>query len=373
MFMKLAKFYPQRRNLLIAASLGIGLLPFPGLRRALAATGILAIDTPSPAVADPAGVVLIAITLAGSRLVATGEHGVIIYSDDNGVTWTQASVPVEVTLTCVKFATPMLGWAAGHYGVILNTLDGGKTWTLLLDGIQADQLTLAAAQAAVADNSTAPGAPFAMKRANVFMAAGPDKPFLCIAILDAQSVIVFGAYRLAMKTTDGGKTWVDWSLHVGDRLSHNIYDTMTVGANIYLTGEAGLVFCSTDGGDNFVPLAPTAEVTLYGIVAANDGSLIVYGVAGNGFRSTDGGKTWTPLTISTQDNLTAARVLKSGELLITNISGSGFFSKDNGATFAAVQGLPPTSIYDFQQAPDSSLIFISDSGVARVPLSATNI
>jgi photosystem II stability/assembly factor-like uncharacterized protein len=267
----------------------------------------------------------------------------------------------------------MLGWAAGHYGVILNTLDGGKTWQMQLAGIQANQLTMAAAQAAVADNSTAPGAPYAMRRANVFMTNGPDKPFLCIAILDPQTVIVFGAYRLAMKTTDGGKTWVDWSLHIGDPLSHDIYDTITVGSNIYLTGEVGLVFCSTDGGDNFTELAPTAQVTLYGIVAANDGSLIVYGVAGNGFRSTDGGKTWTPLAISTQDNLTAARVLKSGEILITNISGSGWFSKDNGATFQPLQGLPPTSIYDFQQAPDTTLIFISDSGVARVPLSATNL
>ena len=44
----------------------------------------------------PSHVFLNAVALAGSRLVAVGEHGVIIYSDDEGASWRQASVPVNV-------------------------------------------------------------------------------------------------------------------------------------------------------------------------------------------------------------------------------------------------------------------------------------
>ena len=51
------------------------------------------LSTPAPQVANPSGAELIAITRAGDRLVAGGAHGIIVYSDDNGVTWHQASVP----------------------------------------------------------------------------------------------------------------------------------------------------------------------------------------------------------------------------------------------------------------------------------------
>jgi len=116
----------HRRGLLSgAASLVIAGFSLP-FRAIAALTGIPALDTPAIMVKAPTKVLLVAITRApDNRLVAVGEHGVAIYSDDNGTSWTQASVPVNVTLTCVSFATAKIGWAAGHYGVVLNTQDGG--------------------------------------------------------------------------------------------------------------------------------------------------------------------------------------------------------------------------------------------------------
>ncbi len=85
---------------------------------AAADTGIYALDTAAIPVKNPAGNVLIAVARAGARLVAVGEHGVIVYSDDNGQRWRQAQVPVDLTLTSIAFADANHGWAAGHYGVI---------------------------------------------------------------------------------------------------------------------------------------------------------------------------------------------------------------------------------------------------------------
>jgi photosystem II stability/assembly factor-like uncharacterized protein len=87
------------------------------------------LSTPAPQVVNPSGAELIAITRAGDRLVAGGAHGIIIYSDDNGVTWHQASVPVTLTITDIAFATPKIGWAVGAFGVVLHTTDGGESWT----------------------------------------------------------------------------------------------------------------------------------------------------------------------------------------------------------------------------------------------------
>jgi photosystem II stability/assembly factor-like uncharacterized protein len=355
-----------RRSTLIAALAGLEILQFQNHARADSATGVDALDTAAIRVRKPETVLLIAICRAGERLVAAGEHGVVIYSDDQGVTWSQASVPVNVTLTCLAFATPQLGWAAGHFGAIIHTADGGKTWYMQLNGLQANQLTLAAAQAASLQNSSSPGAPLALRRAEFFVQAGPSKPFLAILVMSSQKVIVFGAYRMTMMTMDGGESWVDSSLQIGDRFSHNLYDVASIGGDAYLVGEVGMVFRSSDGGDSFPAVASPSATTLLGVVGASNESVIVYGVAGNCFSSTDRGASWTSIPLSTQDNITAGRRLSSEDILLGSESGGLFVSKDNGTSFDAVPNVPPMSIFDFEQAADGTIIFVGSAGVRRV-------
>jgi photosystem II stability/assembly factor-like uncharacterized protein len=370
--MRRAKMSAGRRAVL-AGLIGT-VVSYRPLAAMAAPTGILAIDTPSIPVKDPAEVVLIAITAVGKRLVAVGEHGVIVYSDDNGASWTQASTPVNVTLTCIAFATPLVGWAAGHYGVILHTADGGKSWQLQLQGIEANNLTLAAANAATAANDPAPPVALSVRRANHFMDDGPDNPFLTMLVFDAQNALIFGAYRMTMKTTDGGKSWADWSLHIYDQYSHNFYGALNVATGMYIVGEAGLVFRSTDGGNTFQPLAPTSDVTLFGVLAAPDGSIITYGVAGAAFRSTDDCKTWTTINLGVEDDITAGRLLRSGAVLLVSEAGALFTSKDNGATFAPVQGLRAMAIFDVQQAPapDDDLLVVGATGISTISANLLN-
>jgi photosystem II stability/assembly factor-like uncharacterized protein len=361
-----------RRSLLQAASSGAAFWAFPTIGHGASLTKIDVLNDAAIQVRDPAHCFLAAITRAGGRLVAVGDHGVILHSDDEGVTWRQASVPVSVPLTSVGFFSPSLGWAAGNFGVILNTTDGGDSWHLQLNGFQANQLTMAAAQIAVSQKSTLPGVAFALKRANAFMQGGADKPFLTVLALSAKEILVFGAYRMTMLTTDGGNTWQDWSLHVEDRLSHNLYSAIIVGSNIYVVGETGVAFCSADGGNRFSQLASPSDATLFGVVAAVDGSIVVFGVAGSSFRSIDGGKTWLPTGIDTQDNLTAGRRLDSGAILIASEAGALYLSKDNGTNFTAMANVPPTGIFDFEIAGDGDLILVGNLGVTRLPLAILN-
>jgi photosystem II stability/assembly factor-like uncharacterized protein len=362
------------RRTFLTASLGAGLLglPAPGQADTLTAADISVFQTPAVKVASLHSVFLIAITRTGTRLVAVGEHGVVVYSDDAGVSWTQAAVPVDVTLTCVAFATDLVGWAAGHYGVILGTVDGGKTWHVQLNGLQVNQLALADAQAVAANPPAAnpsPALTLALKRASFFDTLGPDKPFLCMVVLGPQKLLVLGAYRMAMMTTDGGKTWADWSLHMYDRLSHDLYGVSVIGQDIYIACETGLVFRSTDGGEIFPQVASPANATLFGVIGGADGSVIVYGVAGNCYRSTDQGRSWTAVTLGTQDDLVAARALSAGAILMASEAGGLFVSRDNGASFTAVPGFPHMSVADFQPvSSDRSLIVVGAAGSTQVPL-----
>jgi len=333
---------------------------------ARAATGILALDEPAPAVRVPAGVMIDAITRAGGRIVAAGEHGVVIYSDDSGTTWVQARVPVDATLTAIAFADPANGWATGNFGVILHTSDGGATWRLQLNGFQADQLTLQAAQRAAAAHSQSPGAPRAIARAQHLIAQDDPKPFLSIWVQNARRAIVFGAYRLAMVTNDGGRTWTDCSLSIADAVSHHIYAAAQVGADIYLAGEAGLVFRSQDAGASFPAAAPAGAVTLFGVLGTGGGGVLVYGVAGALFRSTDGGASWVPGNLPTGSDLTDAIVLASGAILLTAESGTLYISHDHGAGFTALPVRVPMAVYAALQAPDGSLIVTGSGGVMKL-------
>lgn len=361
--MRLPSLPVSRRRLLMA---GAACALLPGAQ-AHALTGVAAIDTPSIPVRSPSRVLLVAITRAGGRLVAAGEHGVIIISDDNGATWRQAAVPVNVTITCLAFATPSQGWAAGHFGVILATIDGGATWSLQLDGLQANQLTLAAAQSPSVETSPSPGAPMAMKRAAHFIDEGPDKPFFCLLPFSAQKILSLGAYRMAMLSTDAGRDWADWSLHVYDAYSHNIYDAAAIGGSLYLVGEEGLVFCSTDSGQSFLPAASPADITLFGVLGTADGAVLAFGVAGSVFRSTDGAKTWMPVTLASQDDITAGRVLASGQVLLVSGGGGLFISRDHGATFQNVVGIQPMPFFDLEEASDETLILVGAAGVTALP------
>ena len=84
-----------------------------------------------PAVIAPAAVrsLLLDLAWAGGRMVAVGERGHVLLSDDDGRSWRQAqAVPSRTMLTAVAFADQRHGWAVGHDEIILHTADGGETW-----------------------------------------------------------------------------------------------------------------------------------------------------------------------------------------------------------------------------------------------------
>ena len=64
---------------------------------------------------------LLDVASAGSRLVAVGEFGHVLLSDDKGTSWRQAaSVPTRNTLVGVTFLDNQTGYAVGHAATILK-------------------------------------------------------------------------------------------------------------------------------------------------------------------------------------------------------------------------------------------------------------
>ncbi|MEJ2467297.1 MAG: YCF48-related protein, partial [Candidatus Thiodiazotropha sp.] len=101
-----------------------------------------AMDRPALTSAKAEQATLLAVTRAGPRLVAAGERGIILTSDDNGASWQQAKVPTSVNLIALRFVDAKRGWAVGHMGIVLHSEDGGLTWRKQLDGVEAARLAV---------------------------------------------------------------------------------------------------------------------------------------------------------------------------------------------------------------------------------------
>ncbi len=347
------------RGIAIAALLAIP-------QQALAGDDFLVLREPAIELHEPAASLLISVTRAGDRLVAVGGHGVIIYSNDNGVTWSQAAVPVEVTIDTVGFATPLDGWAAGAYGVVLHTTDGGVTWQLQITGAQVNQLVARNAAAAAQANPADPAAARAVRRASIFMADGPDKPFLTIVPLSTTKAIILGGYRMCIRTADAGQDWTDCSLNVADPISHNVYAAARYGNTILAAGESGDVFSADANGDTFSALNSPGETTLFDILETKTGTLLAFGVADTMFRSTDNGKDWTTITPPGGADLTDGDILDDGMIIVASENSEIFASSDDGQSFAPLPlnlGMAP---YGVTQAANGNLIFVGSGGVRVV-------
>lgn len=71
-------------------------------------------------VAHAAQAMLLGAAWAQKRVVAVGDHGIVLLSDDHGRSYRQArAVPVSSSLTGVSFADARHGWAVGHWGRLL--------------------------------------------------------------------------------------------------------------------------------------------------------------------------------------------------------------------------------------------------------------
>ena len=316
---------------------------------------------PAPMAAQPARAYLTGIARAGKRLVAAGERGIIVLSDDDGATWRQARVPVGVTLTAVQFPTATQGWAVGHDGVVLHSGDGGATWTRQLDGTQAARLVLRDAQAGQG------GAAY-LAEAQRLVADGPDKPFLGLHFSDENNGIVVGAYNLAFRTRDGGRTWSPFGNRLDNPKASHLYAVAASGGDVLIAGEQGVLLRSADGGATFARIALPYRGSFFAL-AFDGADAVVAGLGGNAFASHDRGATWTALAVPGPVSLTAAH-LGHDRLLMANQAGTLLAGSARGGALAPLnaQALPQPN--DMIALADGAIVTVGVAGVVRLPAQA---
>ncbi len=301
--------------------------------------------------------VLQAITRAGDRLVAVGERGIVLLSDDNGTTWRQSLTPVSSTLTAVQFVDARQGWVVGHAGVVLHSSDAGDHWTLQLDGRRAAALELSAALAAGDEHRIA--------TARQAVADGADKPFLALSFSSGQQGLVVGAYGMALSTRDGGKTWSSWSGRLPNPHGLHVYAVAERGRELYLAGEQGLLLRSLDGGEHFEPVPAPYQGSYFSMIVQADGTLLLAGLRGKVFRSLDQGRSFQVVQDPAPISINAMRPL-ANKLLVVNQAGSLLQTSGGDSSLSLVTLPPGPPLTDVAQAADGSLVGVGFAGPMRL-------
>jgi photosystem II stability/assembly factor-like uncharacterized protein len=288
-------------------------LPAPALGAAAEGEVPPALRRPAMGARRGEGAVLLAAATAGRRIVAVGERGIVMASDDNGTSWRQQSTPLSVTLTAVRFVDANHGAAVGHGGAVLLTTDAGASWRVVFDGQRAAQLALDAARAS--------GDAALVSGAERLATEGADKPFLDVLMPDASTLVVVGAYGLAFASSDAGRSWVSWIDRFDNPKALHLYALRRRGDLWVAVGEQGLLLRSTDSGRSFRRLPSPYKGSFFVSDFIGEQEIVVAGLRGNVWRSSDAGGSWTPVAAPMPASITASLRTPDGALLLANQAG----------------------------------------------------
>ena len=278
---------------------------------------------------------LLDVSRAGSRLVAVGEFGHILLSDDNGENWTQAaSVPTRNTLVGVTFIDNQNGYAVGHAATILKTSDGGQNWTLQ------------------------------------HIERNGETPLFGVYFTDAQNGIAVGGFSYTFETSDGGQSWRQRSLVEDSYDDFHLNDLFAdKKGNVYIPAEFGTVYKSVDRGRNWKAIETGYDGSFWGGFGLGNGDVLVFGMRGNVWRSSDAGNSWTKVETGTDQSVSGGTELEDGRIVLAGLSGTVLVSDNGGKSFA---NQPRPDRLSFATAIGKSgddIILLGDPGIKEHNLS----
>ena len=276
----------------------------------------------------PDHIILIDIRRAGDRLVAVGERGFALLSDDAGKTWRARETPVTRTLTGVAFRDAKVGVAVGHGASVVRTEDGGETWT------------------------------------HVPLVEAEPESLLGVVSLGGDHFAAYGAFGMYFDSVDAGRTWERRTV-MSEDFEWHISQVVAVGSSLVLVGESGTLARSDDGGTTWTAITSPYVGSYFGAVVTADGAILAFGMRGNVYRSTDLGATWTEVPIETKASLNGGRTLSDGRILLVGNSGLLAMSRDGGRTLD-VHFAPGGRGFSNVVEADGAIILAGEGGITAL-------
>ena len=325
------------------------------------------LDLPAKASALAINNPLSGMARAGERVIAVGQRGHILFSDESGKHWQQAAVPASADLTAVNFPTATQGWAVGNDGVVLHSSDAGATWQKQLDGRQIGALLdkhyteLANAQPG---NEQWPQLAMEGQR---LAEQGADKPLLDVWFANDKVGYVVGVFNLILRTEDGGQNWTPYQDRTDNPQGFHLNAIAFTGDALYIAGEQGLLLKWDDNSQRFTAVPTPYQGSFFGVLG-KPGEVLVYGLRGNVLRSIDGGQHWTALETGLHVSVTAGLIDAAGNYRLFTQGGQMLVSQGTGAQLHLVQKPARTPVSAATLSAAGALVVAGSRGAQTLAL-----
>jgi photosystem II stability/assembly factor-like uncharacterized protein len=270
---------------------------------------------------------LLGVARAGDRLVAVGNAGVILLSDDAGTSWRLAKSPTDELLTSVLFTSPKEGWIVGQDELVLHTTDAGDSWT------------------------------------QQHFTKDADQTLFSIAAIAPPHLITTGAYDLILETQDGA-TWQDSKIPNLDDDFH-LNCVAAHGDDVMIAGEAGNAFVRHASGA-WTPIKLPYDGSQFACAFGKSGDFFSFGLRGSAYHLPGGSKDWAKIDLGGSQSTFGATTLADGHIVLVGSSGAiRLLDPDS----LKVQSLPPvteSTLSSVVEVKQGHLIVVGDDGIHSV-------
>ena len=343
----------------VLLALGATLALVQGFAQATGYVDVL--DLPAKVSALAARSPLLDVALAGQRLVAVGQRGHILYSDDSGQSWQQAAVPVSSDLTAVNFPTATQGWAVGNDGVVLHSSDAGATWSKQLDGRQIGDLVVKHfGELAKTDPANETWQQL-VSDGQRMVEEGADQPLMGVWFANDKLGYVVGVFNLILRTEDGGQHWIPFEDHTDNPQGLHLEAIASTGDALYIAGEQGLLLKWDESSQHFNAVQTPYQGTFFGVIG-KPGEVLAYGLRGHVFRSVDGGKSWAELNAGLPVSITAAALDSKGNYRLFTQAGHMLVEQAGSTQLQLVPQQGQSAVAGAALAADGSLVLVGSRG-----------
>ena len=227
-------------------------------------------------------------------VIAVGERGIILKSDDKGGSWVQVKSPVDVTLTGISFSSKNTGWIVGHESTILKTIDGGNSWKI--SRYQPEE----------------------------------ERFYMSVNFMTADKGYVLGTDGELWVTEDGGKSWDLTILSVEEWYQNHLFAIEKISNTSLVVGERGGIFTKGIEQKDWLAINSPYEGSFFGANKVGE-NFLVFGMSGNLYLLNASTLEWVKINTNTDQFLLesvsidanggALVVGRGGVILVVNSQG----------------------------------------------------
>lgn len=243
--------------------------------------------SPRPALELPLAkkAVFLDLVAADESVVAVGERGIILKSDDKGESWYQVQSPVDVTLTGITFSSKKEGWIVGHESTILKTSDGGNSWEI--------------------------------NRYN----PDDERFYMSVNFITANKGYVLGTDGELWVTEDAGENWRLTILSVEEWYQNHLFAIEKIDNTFLVVGERGGIFTKKSGQTEWNAISSPYEGSFFGVNKVGN-NFLVFGMSGNLYLLNSSTLAWVKVETGTdQFLLESASIESTGGALVVGRGG----------------------------------------------------